>query len=101
MPNYPFTTLEPHLGVVSADGFRGASQDTWRTFVVADLPGLIEGAHEGAGLGTRFLKHIERTRLIAHLVDTSDGTTSDPVHDFEMIRDELAAFSPASTQRNP
>lgn len=87
---YPFTTLEPHLGVVSADDGRGGG----RTFVVADLPGLIEGAHTGAGLGTRFLRHIERTRFIAHLVDTSDGSDRDPVHDFEIICGELAAFSP-------
>src|SRR6202030_2346799 len=90
--DYPFTTLEPHLGVVSADGTTGKS--VGRTFVVADLPGLIEGAHEGAGLGTRFLKHIERTRLVAHLVDTSDASDRDPVRDFEIICAELAAFSP-------
>jgi GTP-binding protein len=90
--DYPFTTLEPHLGVVSADGVVGKS--VGRTFVVADLPGLIEGAHEGAGLGTRFLKHIERTRLIAHLVDTSDASERDPVHDFEIVCGELTAFSP-------
>src|SRR5580700_395771 len=90
--DYPFTTLEPHLGVVSADGTTGKS--VGRTFVVADLPGLIEGAHEGAGLGTRFLKHIERTRLVAHLVDTSDASDRDPVRDFEIICGELAAFSP-------
>ncbi len=64
-----------------------------RTFVVADLPGLIEGAHTGVGLGIRFLKHIERTRLIAHLIDTSDASDRDPVHDFEIIENELAAFS--------
>jgi GTP-binding protein len=87
---YPFTTLEPHLGVVSADDGKG----TGRTFIVADLPGLIEGAHTGVGLGTRFLRHIERTRLIAHLVDTSDGSDRDPVRDFEIIGAELAAFSP-------
>ncbi|MGH9773789.1 MAG: GTPase ObgE [Candidatus Acidiferrales bacterium] len=88
--DYPFTTLEPHLGVVSADP--GAPPGAGRTFVVADVPGLIEGAHEGAGLGTRFLKHIERTRLIAHLVDTSDANDRDPVHDFEILERELAAF---------
>jgi GTPase len=94
---YPFTTLEPHLGVVSADP--EAAPGTGRTFVVADLPGLIEGAHEGAGLGTRFLKHIERTRLIAHLVDTSDANDRDPVRDFEIIERELASFSPALAEK--
>jgi GTPase len=94
---YPFTTLEPHLGVVSADP--DAAPGTGRTFVVADVPGLIEGAHEGAGLGTRFLKHIERTRLIAHLVDTSDANDRDPVKDFEIIERELASFSPALAEK--
>jgi GTP-binding protein len=94
---YPFTTLEPHLGVVSADP--DAAPGNARTFVVADLPGLIEGAHEGVGLGIRFLKHIERTRLIAHLVDTSDASDRDPVHDFEIIERELAAFSPALAEK--
>jgi GTP-binding protein len=94
---YPFTTLEPHLGVVSADP--DAAPGAGRTFVVADLPGLIEGAHEGAGLGTRFLKHIERTRLIAHLVDTSDANDRDPVHDFEIIEHELASFSPMLAEK--
>jgi GTPase len=94
---YPFTTLEPHLGVVSADP--DAAPGTGRTFVVADVPGLIEGAHEGAGLGTRFLKHIERTRLIAHLVDTSDANDRDPVRDFEIIEHELASFSPALAEK--
>ena len=89
--DYPFTTLEPHLGVVSADDDAGAG--TGRTFVVADLPGLIEGAHEGAGLGTRFLRHIERTRLLAHLIDTSDGNERDPIRDYEIISGELRAFS--------
>jgi GTP-binding protein len=86
--DYPFTTLEPHLGVVSADGVPGG-----RTFVVADLPGLIEGAHAGAGLGMRFLRHVERTRLLAHLVDTSAASERDPVADFEIILGELRAFS--------
>jgi GTPase len=88
---YPFTTLEPHLGVVSADP--GTTPGTGRTFVVADLPGLIEGAHEGAGLGIRFLKHVERTRLLAHLVDTSDANDRDPINDFEVIENELRSFS--------
>ena len=93
--DYPFTTLEPGLGVVSADGHPGKpSEGTGgRTFVVTDLPGLIEGAHEGVGLGIRFLRHIERTRLIAQLIDTSDGALQDPVRDFEIISGELAAFS--------
>src|SRR5712671_728694 len=82
--DYPFTTLVPNLGVVSADDDR--------TFVVADIPGLIEGAHEGHGLGTQFLRHVERTRLLAHLVDVSE-TGRDPVHDFEVILAELASFS--------
>src|SRR3981081_831488 len=77
--NYPFTTLEPNLGVVNADGGTGAhGTELGRTFVVADLPGLIEGAHEGAGLGIRFLKHVERTRLLVHLIDNSDMTVDDP-----------------------
>jgi GTP-binding protein len=95
--DYPFTTLEPGLGVVSADTIvtpndRGRAE-IGRTFVVADLPGLIEGAHAGAGLGVRFLKHIERTRLLAHMIDTSDASDRDPVHDFAVIQGELAAFS--------
>jgi GTP-binding protein len=94
---YPFTTLEPHLGVVSADPDAAPGQG--RTFVVADVPGLIEGAHEGAGLGTRFLKHLERTRLIAHLVDTSDSNDRDPIRDFEIIMHELAAFSPELAEK--
>jgi GTP-binding protein len=94
---YPFTTLEPHLGVVSADP--DATPGQGRTFVVADVPGLIEGAHEGAGLGTRFLKHLERTRLIAHLVDTSDASDRDPIRDFEIIMHELAAFSPELAEK--
>src|SRR6478736_10354006 len=85
--DYPFTTLEPHLGVVTADN------GNHRTFVVADIPGLIEGAHTGHGLGIQFLRHIERTRLLAHLVDVSEATGRDPVHDFEIVMGELASFS--------
>jgi GTP-binding protein len=86
--DYPFTTLEPNLGVVRVS----ENRDDDRTFVVADIPGLIEGAHLGHGLGIQFLRHIERTRLLAHLVDVSD-TGRDPVEDFEIIMNELAAFS--------
>ncbi len=82
--DYPFTTLEPHLGVVDMGGFR--------TFVVADIPGLIEGAHRGAGLGDRFLRHVERTKLLLHLVDVSSLTGRDPVSDYETINRELEAY---------
>ena len=86
--DYPFTTLQPNLGVVAV----GDAPDE-RSFVVADIPGLIEGASEGAGLGTQFLKHIERTRLLAHLVDVSDSSgRPDPVQDFDVITKELANF---------
>lgn len=98
--NYPFTTLEPNLGVVNADGGAGKEwREIGRTFVVADLPGLIEGAHQGAGLGIRFLRHVERTRLLVHLIDTSDANADDPVHAFEVINGELAAFSESLTQK--
>ena len=83
--DYPFTTLEPNLGVVKlADS---------RSFVVADIPGLIAGAHLGAGLGIQFLRHVERTRLLVHLVDVSETTGRDPVQDFHVILQELASFS--------
>jgi GTPase len=92
--NYPFTTLEPNLGVVNADGGTGGhGTELGRTFVVADLPGLIEGASQGAGLGIRFLRHVERTRLLVHLIDTGDTAEMDPVKAFEIIEGELGAFS--------
>lgn len=82
--DYPFTTLEPHLGVVDMGDFR--------TFVVADIPGLIEGASQGVGLGDRFLRHVERTKLLLHLVDVSSISGRDPVDDYETINRELAAY---------
>jgi len=86
--DYPFTTLQPNLGVVVV----GEPADEI-SFVVADIPGLIEGASEGAGLGTQFLRHIERTRLLVHLVDVSDASgRPDPVADYEVITRELATF---------
>jgi GTP-binding protein len=98
--NYPFTTLEPNLGVVNADGGGGSQgREVGRTYVVADLPGLIEGAHEGAGLGIRFLRHVERTRLLVHLIDTSDASEGDPIHAFEVISGELRAFSESLAEK--
>lgn len=98
--NYPFTTLEPNLGVVNVDGGTGGhGTELGRTFVVADLPGLIEGASEGAGLGIRFLKHVERTRLLVHLIDTSDMAEMDPIKAYEVIEGELAAFSESMREK--
>jgi GTP-binding protein len=84
--DYPFTTLTPHLGVVSLNGDR--------SFVVADVPGLIEGAHRGLGLGHQFLRHLERTRVLVHVIDVSGMTGRDPVADFETIREELERYRP-------
>lgn len=83
--DYPFTTLEPNLGVVDLGDFN--------TFVVADIPGLIEGASEGAGLGDRFLRHVERTKLILHLVDVSSISGRDSSEDYEIINRELANYN--------
>jgi GTP-binding protein len=94
--DYPFTTLQPNLGVVAVGK---PPQD--RSFVVADIPGLIEGAHAGAGLGTQFLRHIERTRLLVHLVDVSDSNgRPDPVKDVEVITGELESFG-AGLEKKP
>lgn len=89
--DYPFTTLEPNLGVVDMGDFK--------TFVVADIPGLIEGASEGAGLGDRFLRHVERTKLILHLVDVSSLSGRDPVEDHTTINRELANYSSDLAER--
>lgn len=89
--DYPFTTLEPHLGVVDMGDFR--------TFVIADIPGLIEGAHEGHGLGDRFLRHVERTKLLLHLVDVSSVSGRDSVGDYEVINRELEAYDQRLAER--
>src|ERR1700747_2470067 len=85
--DYPFTTLTPNLGVVRLNGDR--------SFVVADVPGLIEGAHRGLGLGHQFLRHLERTKVLVHLVDVSSGSGRDPLSDLDTVRRELELFQPA------
>ncbi len=85
--DYPFTTLTPNLGVVKLSGDR--------SFVVADVPGLIEGAHQGHGLGTKFLAHLERTKVLVHVIDVSSSTGRDPVEDFDVIVRELEQFAGA------
>ncbi len=89
--DYPFTTLVPNLGVVRYGDFGG--------FVVADIPGLVEGAHRGKGLGTRFLKHIERTSVFIHLLDLSPATGRDPLEDYRIVNEELRLFNPELAQR--
>jgi GTP-binding protein len=89
--DYPFTTLVPHLGVVDV------GRD--KSFIMADIPGLIEGAHLGHGLGTRFLKHIERTKVLVHLIDVSPYSGRNPVDDFGVVMEELASYSPDLAKR--
>ena len=89
--NYHFTTLNPNLGVVDLDGGRG--------FVIADIPGLIEGASEGVGLGHEFLRHIERTKVIIHMVDAASTEGRDPVADIKAINEELRAYNPELLKR--
>ena len=89
--DYPFTTLVPNLGVVALSGSR--------SFVLADIPGLIEGASEGHGLGHRFLRHVERTRVLVHLMEVSAEPGRDPLHDYDVINHELRRYSPEIAER--
>jgi GTP-binding protein len=88
--DYPFTTLHPVLGVVAVDD---------QSFVMADIPGIIEGAHAGAGLGLQFLRHVQRTRALVYVVDASGGSGRDPVADLRVLRDELAKSAPELLER--
>jgi GTP-binding protein len=94
--DYPFTTLVPHLGVVSIGDHRGG---LGKSFVLADIPGLIPGASQGAGLGIRFLKHVERTRVLLHLISISEDPGRSPLEDYHVIRRELEAFNPEMLSR--
>ncbi len=89
--DYPFTTLRPYLGVVSTGEYDSC--------VMADIPGLIRGAHAGKGLGHHFLKHLQRTRFLLYLVDVSEWTTDEPIHAFHVLREELSVFDPSLGQR--
>jgi GTPase len=89
--DYPFTTLQPSLGVVAVD--------EENSFVMADIPGLIAGAHEGRGLGDRFLRHVERTRLLLHLIDVAEHSGRDPIEDYAVIQKELESFSPVVAKK--
>jgi GTP-binding protein len=89
--DYPFTTLTPTLGIVSLGG--------GKSFVMADIPGIIEGAHRGVGLGTRFLKHVERTKVLIHLLDLNPQSGRDPARDYEILNSELESFSAALSEK--
>lgn len=89
--DYPFTTLQPQLGVVEVENFR--------RFVVADIPGLVKGAHKGTGLGDEFLRHIERTKVLVHLLDVSCFPDKDPTEDYYMIREELKQYNPKLSEK--
>lgn len=94
--NYPFTTLSPNLGVVSLPL---GSVRSDRSFVLADVPGLIEGAHRGLGLGHRFLRHLQRTRVLIHILEVTGDPSRDPMRDFEVLNEELLHYDPELAQR--